>query len=139
MRPGHDTRITHLFRRGHSLDLVSELGLLYGWTRADARRVLAENGWALDWAGRLQPRFLKGALPGSGVLAAQADPERLLNAGIDHEDPVIRRIALNAERAIEKLRTALIHRENEDAHEAVTASLGLVLGTQDRQQSVRAS
>lgn len=147
MRPGQDERITHLFRRGYSLDLVSELGLLYGWTRAEAKAVVAAKGWALDWAGRLQQRFIKERLNAPSV--ASADPERLLNAGVDHEDPDIRRAAHNAERMLEKLRNALMRREAKDAelaaqHQAasqvLSAAFGVALGSLDtRQDSSNAS
>jgi len=114
MRPGHDERIANLFRRGNSLDLIAELGLLYGWTRADAKAVLTVRGWALTWNGRLQPQFMRGDAP---VLAtiADADPERLLNAGVDHEVTDIRKAAAAVERALEKLRMSLLAQEQADA------------------------
>lgn len=113
MRAGQDERITHLFRRGYSLDLVSEIGLLYGWTREEAKAVLAAKGWALDYSGRLQARYAKTAITSPSV--ANADPERLLNAGVDHENPDVRRAASNAERALEKLRNALMRQEQKDS------------------------
>lgn len=123
MRPGQDVRIAHLFRRGHSLDLVSELGLLYGWTREDAKTVLAMNGWALNWSGRLQPQYMRGAFPmGVESSVALADPERLLNAGIDHEVTEIRKAAVGVERALEKLRSALLRKEEHDARQAELAT-----------------
>lgn len=131
LRPGQTERITHLFRRGYSLDLVSELGLANGWTREQARTVLAAQGWALDWTGRLQPQYLKATVKGSPSIAT-ADPERILNAGIDHENHEIRRIAQNTERMIERLRTALLDQERRDAatasarQEAVQAVFGIV-------------
>lgn len=117
MRPGQDARIAHLFRRGNSLDLVSELGLLYGWTRAEAKAVLIERGWALTWNGRLQPQFMREAMPPERSIA-DAEPERLLNAGVDHEHSDIRRAAAGVERALEKLRTALLGQECADAEAA---------------------
>lgn len=126
MRPGHDDRIAHLFKRGHSLDLVAELGLLYGWTRAEAKEVLADKGWALDWSGRLQERYMRRSIPG-GTPVAHADPERLLNVGIDHEIPEIRRAAQSAERALEKLRSALMRQEVIDAEKAAQAQTAQVV------------
>lgn len=116
MRPGHDARIAHLFRRGSSLDLVAELGALYGWTRADARTVLAQRGWALTWNGRLQPQFMREVMITESI--ADAEPERLLNAGTDHEIAEIRKAARGVERALEKLRCELIAQEQRDAEEA---------------------
>lgn len=126
MRPGQEERILHLFTRGHSLDLVCELGALYGWTRAEAKAVLAKQGWSLDWSGRLQACHRTGNRP-VWPTVAQADPERLLNAGIDHEDPDIRRVAVAAERAVERLRGALLRKERTDAEDAVARSLGAAL------------
>lgn len=142
MRPGHDERITHLFRRGYSLDLVSELGCLYGWTRAEAKAVLATNGWSLDFSGRLQPQHMKGDMP-VGTTAAHAGPERLLNAGIDHESAVIRRAALAAEKSLERLRATLMDQEATDAVAAhfsrLSTALGVDLGSQTPESDVRAS
>lgn len=118
MRPGHDDRITNLFRRGNSMDLICELGALYGWTRADAKAVLAEHGWALTWNGRLQPQFMRGNVAPVGPSIADADPERLLNAGVDHEVTDIRKAAIAVERALEKLRLALLAQERIDADAA---------------------
>lgn len=120
MRPGHEDRIAHLFKRGHSLDLVAELGLLYGWTRTEAKTVLLDKGWALDWSGRLQSRFMRQSMPPSPSVA-DADPERLLNAGVDHESIDVRKAALTAERALEKLRNALMAQEARDAEAAAQA------------------
>jgi len=114
MRPGQDARIAHLFRRGNSLDLICELGVLYGWTRTDAKRVLVERGWALTWTGRLQPQYMREAMVVTESVA-DATPERLLNAGIDHESTEIRRAAASVERALEKLRMALLAQEQADA------------------------
>lgn len=116
MRPGQQERIAHLFRRGFSLDLVSELGLTEGWTRDDAKAVLAELGWALDWSGRLQSRYMDDVPSWPSV--AIAEPERLLNAGIDHESVYVRKAAVAVEKAIEKLRKAMLHQEQVDAAEA---------------------
>jgi len=118
MRPGQDARIAHLFHRGSSLDLVAELGLLYGWTRADAKAVLASHGWALTWNGRLQPQFMREPMAKVGPSIADADPERLLNAGVDHEVTDIRKAASAVERALEKLRMALLNQEQVDAANA---------------------
>ena len=117
MRPGQDTRIANLFRRGNSLDLVSELGALYGWTRADAKAVVADRGWALTWSGRLQPQYMREAMA-VGESLADANPERLLNAGVDHENADIRRAARGVERALEKLRTELLAQEARDVSAA---------------------
>lgn len=147
MRPGHEDRIAHLFKRGHSLDLIAELGLLYGWTRADALKVLRTKGWAMDWSGRLQQRFLAEPMP-LGVPVAKADPERLLNAGIDHEVPEIRKAAMSAERAIEKLRNALMIQEardaelaaqTQDATDVLSRAFGIVLGAEAMDGDVRTS
>lgn len=117
MRPGHDARIAHLFRRGSSLDLVAELGALYGWTRADAKGVLVQRGWALTWNGRLQPQFMREVMVTDQPIA-DAEPERLLNAGTDHEVAEIRKAARAVERALERLRCELIAQEQRDAEEA---------------------
>lgn len=144
MRPGQEERILHLFARGHSLDLVCELGLLYGWTREEAKKTLAAHGWSLDWSGRLQSHHLHGSRP-VWPTVAQADPERVLNAGIDHEDPDIRRVAVSAERSLERLRGALLRREQLDAQRAVAKALSAVRpsegsgGLRDRGAGVRAS
>jgi hypothetical protein len=149
MRPGQDARITHLFKRGYSLDLVSEFGLLYGWTRSDAKAVLAAQGWALDWHGRLQVQFLRQDIPNTATTpsVAAADPELVLNAGIDHENGDIRRAAHAAERAIEKLRTLLMAQETLDAERAqdrleasgLSGALGVVLGVEVPGQRANAS
>lgn len=138
MRPGQDERIAHLFRRGYSMDLVSELGLLYGWTRKEARSVVADNGWSLDWSGRLQQQHIKESMPVWPTVAT-ADSERLLNAGVDHENPIIRKVALAAERAIEKLRSVLMALEKEDAQQAASKALGYAFGTSTGVEEVRVS
>lgn len=127
MRPGHTERIAHLFRRGNSMDLVCELGALYGWTRADAKQVLATHGWALTWNGRLQPQFMRGNVTPVGPSIADADPERLLNAGVDHEVADIRKAAAGVERALEKLRSALMRQEVIDAEKAAQAQTAQVV------------
>lgn len=145
MRPGHEDRIAHLFKRGHSLDLIAELGVMYGWTRIEAKRVLAAKGWALDWTGRLQPHLMREAMP-AGVPLVDADPERLLNAGVDHESPEVRKAAASAERALERLRNALVVQEARDAVTAAAAqraqdvvleALNVVLGVTAPDGSVR--
>lgn len=145
MRPGHDARIAHLFRRGSSLDLVAELGALYGWTRADAKEVLADRGWALTWNGRLQPQFMREAMASDPTIG-EAEPERLLNAGIDHENIDVRKAARGVERALEKLRQELIAQEQRDAMVAfehhVTTALSVFaapLGSPPPAGSVRPS
>jgi len=141
MRPGQDERIAHLFRRGHSLDLVSELGLLYGWTREEAKAVVAAQGWSLDWSGRLQLQHLKGSV-GAWPTVANAEAERLLNVGIDHEVPEIRKVAMTAERAVERLRAALLNNEQSGAIGAMQAlqeALGGHPGPRGPERTVRAS
>lgn len=128
LRPGQTERIAHLFRRGYSIDLVAELGVINGWTRADAKAVLAEQGWALDWTGRLQRQFASSDMPVTPSIA-QADPERLLNAGIDHENPEIRKAALAAEKAVERLRGALMDQERRDADRASVRAAQTVFGS----------
>lgn len=142
LRPGQRERILHLFRRGYSLDLVSELGVLNGWSRAAAKQVLADQGWALDWAGRLQWQFRGGTMP-VGETVSQADADHLLNVGIDHEDVNVRKTALMAERWMERLRSALVARERADAANAASQSLskllGVDMGTATPESRVRAS
>jgi hypothetical protein len=128
LRPGQAERIAHLFKRGHSLDLVSELGLLNGWTRQDAKDVVTMMGWSLDWSGRLHVGHIKGGMPKPWPSVAHADSERLLNAGIDHENPAIRKVALTAERAVEKLRAALMWQEQSDAENVAAQAVQDVLG-----------
>lgn len=123
LRPGQAERIAHLFRRGYSLDLVAELGLLYDWTRNQAKVVVAEQGWALDYSGRLQVSYLKAEKP-TWPSVATADPERLLNAGIDHESADVRKAALAAEKAIEKLRSVMLCQEQIDAELAAMNKRG---------------
>jgi len=121
LRPGQYERIVHLFRRGYSLDLVAELGLIHGWGREQAKAVVGEQGWALDWTGRLQPQYLASPVTGSPSIE-KADPERVLNAGIDHENTSVRAVARKAERAIEHLRLALMAQERRDAATAAPSA-----------------
>jgi hypothetical protein len=120
LRPGQAERIAHLFRRGYSLDLVAELGLLYGWSRLQAKDVVASHGWALDYAGRLQPQFVQAKKP-TWPTVADADSERLLNVGIDHEAVEVRKAAVAAEKAVEKLRSAMLRQEQRDANDAMAS------------------
>lgn len=127
LTPEKEKRIAQMFLRDWSLDRISEWGVNAGWTREDAKRVLADRGWALDWNGRLQARFrarelaataapLKG-LPRPSI--SECDLEHMLSVGTDHELVAIRRMAVKAQRALDELRRALVLQEEKDAEEVV--------------------
>jgi hypothetical protein len=115
--------IAQMFQQGFSLDAISERGLSSNckWTRLDATRVVRDNDWALDWSGRLQARFRLAASP---VVAdekpsiGEADLERMLAVGIDHEVHLIRTRARKASEALDSLRTALVEQEETDRRNA---------------------
>jgi hypothetical protein len=124
MNADDPARIAALFRRGYSLDRISEMGTCRdkGWTRADAQRVVRDNDWSLDWAGRLQARFrLPEDLPVSDITptpVVEADLERMLAVGIDHEVFRIKQAARKAQDALDNLRDLLILQEKADAQAA---------------------
>jgi hypothetical protein len=110
--------IEDMFREGHGLDLISEMGVHHGWTRDEARSVVGAKGWALDWAGRLQSRHLS---PDKRRMVINNDIDHMLAVGIDHELIQIRRLAAKAQNAVDALRRALLHQEAVDAEEAALA------------------
>lgn len=122
--PDKAGRIERMFVRGYSLDLISEWGIYQGWTREDARSVVAAKGWALDWSGRLQPRYRAQEafqeVPERGAAPAGREPdlEALLSVGLDHEVATVKRLAVRAQRALDELRRALVLQEQRDAEEA---------------------
>lgn len=116
-------RIASMFLRGYSLDLISEWGVHNGWTREEAKAVVASRGWALDWSGRLQARYQAQAafqgVPEKGTPPiGDADTDRMLAVGADHELAPIRKLAVKAQRAVDELRRALVLQEQRDAEEA---------------------
>lgn len=128
LTPEKVTKIEGMFVRGYSLDLISEWGVHQGWTREQAKAVVTERGWALDWSGRLQSRYRAQAafddLPERGDhLIGDADVERMLAVGVDHELPTIRQMAVKAQRAVDDLRRALVLQEQRDAEDAARQRL----------------
>lgn len=126
LTPSRFERVVGMFARGYSLDMISEWGITGGgWTRDEAKSVVAAKGWALDWSGRLQQRYMSQAkiekvpLKNTAQSAAEADLERMLTVGTDHELVEIRRLAVKAQRALDELRRALIIQEEKDAQAVV--------------------
>lgn len=119
LNPEKISRIAGMFVRGYSLDLISEWGLHNGWDRDEAKSVVAAKGWALDWSGRLQPRYLAQEKVSDVPPQAMGDAEleRMIAVGVDHELVTIRRIAVKAQRACDDLRRALVLQEEKDAEE----------------------
>lgn len=109
-------RIASLFLRGFSLDLISELGVTYRWTRADAQAVCHARGWALDWSGRLQQLSLSQArfttvAPRCMPNLSDATAEQMIEVGGDHRSATVRLAAERAGFAVLALRTELARQE----------------------------
>ncbi len=113
MKPSKAHAIAALFLDGETLDRISELGLTDGWTRKDAQRVAADNGWTpLDWNGRIDAKYRDEELESCGDLVA------MIKVGIDHEIPYIAELARSVEKKIAQLRRALIRQEERDTQYA---------------------
>lgn len=112
-------RIANLFLRGYSVDLISELGIQEGWTRRDVKMVVTARCWALDFSGRLQPTYLKKDQLAVQVCVLEAQMEEVLNVALDHESPIIRDKARVVQEAMDDLRVALLHEEEQEAVRAV--------------------
>lgn len=114
-------KITALFRKGWSLDLISELGLTYHWSREDARVVVIEHGWSLDWSGRLSQTDLYyeqfGCLPYRGMVATPGI-EQMIEQSVDHELLTIRQAGRKAKDAVDRLRFILAERARRDTEQA---------------------
>jgi hypothetical protein len=121
LTPGKVESIVGMFVRGYGIDSISEQGVYQGWTRDDVKAVVAMKEWALDWDGRLQQRYLSREripeITASRLGIAEADVERMVAVGTDHEVGDIRRLAAKAQRGIDELRRALIIQEEKDAEE----------------------
>ena len=90
-------KIMGMFHAGFGLDYVSEQGVVEGWTRQQAKEIVAAEGYSLDWRGRLRDKRQSGL----------GDDDELIAAGLDHELVDIRRLAVKAQRARDDLRRAL--------------------------------
>jgi hypothetical protein len=124
LTPEKVEKIAGMFVRGYGLDAVSEQGAYHGWSREDARAVVAMKEWALDWDGRLQQRYLsRERIPEttmSRLGIAEVDIERMIAVGTDSEVSAIRRQAVKAQREIDGLRRLLIIQEEKDAEEVAS-------------------
>src|SRR5687768_4353724 len=120
LTPAKRDRIEGAFIRGYSLDLISEWGVHEGWTRDEARQVVADREWSLDWSGRLLDRYRPQAqIDRMAPAGPQGDLEALLSVGLDHEQVAIRRAAVKAKVALDHLRNALVRQDERDAEEVV--------------------
>lgn len=119
--PARASRIADMLTDGYSIDLISEWGLRSGWTRQDVKDVVAAKGWALDWEGRLQGRYRAQQaieqVPCRSI--ADADSDRLIMVGMDHDQVDIKRQAVKAQRAVDELRRALLIQEQKDMENVV--------------------
>lgn len=128
-----------MFIQGYSLDLISEWGVHNGWTREEAKQIVEAKGWALDWSGRLQARYVArekfGNVPLAGALENIGDSsvEQMITVGNEHANREIRLAAVRAERALEDLRRILMLQEQKDA-EAV--AIQRLADEQKRQEEI---
>lgn len=119
LTPEKMERIAGMFVRGYPLDLISEWGVHDGWTRDEAKSVVEARGWSLDWSGRLARRYVERAntKAPAALSMGEAEVERMLAVGTDHEVVDIRRLAAKAQQACDALRRALVLQEEKDAEE----------------------
>lgn len=130
-----DQRISKLFLRGYSIDLISELGLKEGWSRRDVKAVVALRNWVLDWSGRLQPSCYEGGVEiPVQVSVMEAEMEKILIVAQDHESPLIRHKAEVVIEAMDDLRMTLLQEEEREAVRAVRRSRSVASG-QDQEAS----
>jgi hypothetical protein len=117
------TKVAELFMRGASLDRISEIGLHEGWTREQAKEVVIDRRWSLDWQGRLQPQYLAHHATDSATLSkplSEATAEEMLLVGLESADRSVRVNASLAQESIEALRRALFREQEKAAKAAAT-------------------